>query len=152
MPISDTTSSKQRYEVTGSYQGALFITGAGGYLNNYFTTNSMDVANESSSEQVTRVVGRHNRKRYPGDTGHAVREHNRRTDSQAAKGGGGAAPGERFWCERPTGEGENRRSNARQFIYEGNWNSLKLFARANGVGAPFTLRNASGKSILVTPD
>lgn len=94
-------------------------------------------------------VNGHNRKRYPGDAGVQVGGHTR-TVIDVVLEPGVTLPGFRFWCERPTGTGENRRSNARQFNYVGNWGDLVSYATANAVGAPYTLRNSSGRSVRIT--
>jgi len=148
-----TDDKKNRYLTTGGGpRSELYITGVGQELVAFFNAASASLAAAQNPDDVNQQVSGHRRKRYPGDPGALVGSYVRTTSTEKASGGGGAMPGVRFWCERPTGEGEARRSNARQFTYEGTWLSLKNYARANGIGGPFILRNSSGKSIAVVPD
>jgi len=143
---------KVRYNAGDGQGHPLHITGAGNQLLAFFDSASMTPTSDQVPSDENYNVGQHRRKRFPGDTGHIVRQHVREVTNERASGGGGALKGERFWCERPTGEGDARRSNARQFTYEGTWSNLKRFARANATQSAFTLRNSSGKSITVTPE
>jgi len=151
MTIANDTK-KLRFEATQGVDDSLYIIGGGSQLLAFFNQESMAPYNANDFTESERQVSQHRRKRYPGDPGAIVRQHDRTVGRERSSGGGGAMPGERFWCERPSGEGDARRSNARQFAYEGTWRSLKRFARAAGHGSPFILRNSSGKSIIVTPD
>lgn len=103
--------------------------------------------NETPNAQQQNVNG-HNRKRYPGDAGFNVGGHQRNRSFIATKGGN-TLPGFRFWCERPTGIGTGRRSNARQFNYQGNWQDLVAYAEVNSFGSAYTLRNSSGRSVRI---
>jgi hypothetical protein len=125
------------------------IIGATSLLDNYFAAASLVPESQSPAVVVIEAVAAHTRKRYPGHVGHGVTAHARVTTTEVGKSGGGANPGEKFWCERPTGSGALRKSNAVQFSYIGTWKDLKAFARANITGANFILRNKSGRSVVI---
>jgi hypothetical protein len=118
-------------------------------LDNYFAAASLVLESQSSPQPVIESVASHTRRRYPGHVGHSVTAHARVTSTEVGRSGGGASPGEKFWCERPTGTGALRKSNAVQFSYIGTWTDLKAFARANITGANFILRNKSGRSVVI---
>lgn len=126
----------------------LTIWGATSLLDDYF--EGLEPSEASEREVQTISFGGSTVNRYPGDPGFSRGGGDRRVVFEQEKRGN-ATPGRRFWCERPTGTKENRRSNARQFTFEGNWSDLKDFARANRTGAKFTLRGPSGGSIEVGP-
>ena len=127
----------------------LVIIGATSLLDNYFAAASLVPETQAPSQTVIEEVASHTRRRYPGHVGHGVTAHARVTTTEVGRNGGGASPGEKFWCERPTGTGALRKSNAVQFSYIGTWKDLKAFARANIVGANFILRNKSGRSVVI---
>lgn len=127
----------------------LKIIGATSLLDNYFSSASLVPEAVGPPVLVIEAVAQHTRKRYPGHQGHSVTAHARATTTEVGKAGGGASPGEKFWCERPTGTGALRKSNAVQFSYLGSWKDLKAFARTNIVGASFVLRNRSGRSVVI---
>jgi hypothetical protein len=146
------SATRVRHQVADGFGPVFYITGKGEELLNFFDVTSLDPVSIDPPVLESRSVRTFRRKRYPGDPGHVVSEHSRSVLKERASGGGGAMPGERFWCERPTGNGDERRSNARQFTYEGSWSTLKEFARQAGAGNAFILRNHSGKSITVAPN
>jgi hypothetical protein len=127
----------------------LTLIGATSLLDDYFTAATIPVAVTPASVVQNQAVNAHVRKRYPGHVGIAVPAHARVTTTEGSFSGGGAQPGKTFWCERPTGTGPLRKSNARQFTYIGTWDDLKAFARANKTGTQFILRNHSGAKITV---
>lgn len=138
-------ASIQRFETEIS-GNILQIWGNGGKLANFF--GALTPRPDDQLIIKTASVNGHSRKRYPGATPTSVDGHSRTTKDRPTKGGK-TLPGFRFWCERPSGQGANRRSNAVQFNYSGNWGDLVDFAMTVGAGAPFVLRNSSGRSILV---
>ena len=126
--------------------GDVFVIGDPDIMNDYI--NSFEVMNLPGDQTIASSVAGHNRKRYPGDAGTSVDGH-ARTRKVVATLGGNTRPGFRFWLERPTGEGVNRRSNARQFNYIGDWGDLVAIARAGRTGSDFILRNSSGRSVTI---
>jgi hypothetical protein len=127
----------------------LVIIGATSLLDNYFAAASLVPETLAPSQTVIEEVASHTRRRYPGHVGYGVTAHARVTTTEVGRNGGGASPGERFWCERPTGSGALRKANAVQFSYIGSWKDLKAFARANITGASFVLRNKTGRSVVI---
>ena len=128
----------------------LTLFGATSLLDNFFASSSFQVASSATPEVIIESVAQHTRRRYPGDNGHIVQSHARVTTDEVSEAGGGAKPGDSFWCERTEGgEGSPSTVVARQFAYTGTWKDLKAFARANVTGGNFRLRNHSGRSIIV---
>jgi hypothetical protein len=123
----------------------LQLIGPTSLLDNYFQIGSFTPIGAVAPELVTESVNSHVRKRYPGDIGTNVSAHARVKLVGGTEAGSGAEPGKRFWCERPTGSGPLRKSNAVQFSYIGTWKALRQYAQANMAGANFTLRNYSGE-------
>lgn len=123
----------------------LQIIGPTSLLDDYFQVGSLTPIAATTPEVVTETVKAHVRKRYPGDSGINVPVHARTRLVGDTEAGSNASPGRRFWCERPTGVGSLRKSNAVQFTYIGTWKALREFAEANMAGASFTLRNYSGE-------
>jgi hypothetical protein len=134
-----------RHQATSS----LFLLGATSLLDNYFASASILPVSAVAPVARNEAVAQHTRRRYPGDVGHGVSAHARSTTTEVGRAGSPAQPGKRFWCERPSGEGPLRKSNAVQFSYLGSWKDLKAFARAQGIGANFILRNSSGRSVVI---
>ena len=128
---------------------SVVLYGDSSKLDNFF--DGLAVAAEAPLTTSNQSVNGHSRKRYPGDPGFNVSGHSRERKVVPTKGGN-TLPGFRFWCERPTGTGANRRSNAVQFSYVGDWGSLVTLAQSAGKGANFVLRNSSGRSKLIVPD
>ena len=126
----------------------LWINGPSAYLSAYFDASFWNELGSTAPTAVTTEVAGHSRRRYPGGPTSGVDPHER-TGLPPAPGGGGAKPGERFWCERTTGTGANRVTQARQFTYQGKWSDLRAFAEAAKTGLPFTLRNHSGRSDVI---
>ena len=118
-------------------------------LDNYFQSGSFTPIAADTPETVIEQVNSHVRKRYPGDVGVNVSAHARVKLVGGTEAGSNASPGKRFWCERPSGTGPLRKSNAVQFTYIGTWKALQTFARAHMTGANFILRNSSGESVLI---
>ena len=127
----------------------LQILGATTALDNYFSAASLVPVASVPPTESTLGVQKHTRKRYPGHAGYDVSAHDRTVQKGGTEAGSAAAPGKRFWCERPTGAGATRKTNAKQFSYIGSWKDLQAFARANNVGGNFTLRNCSGEKSLI---
>jgi hypothetical protein len=127
----------------------LQIIGPTTYLDNYFAAGSFTAISAVSPTVEEEAVGSHTRKRYPGHVGYGVSAHSRSKLKGGTEPGSNATPGQRFWCERPTGSGPLRKSNAVQFAYIGTWKALQQFARANVVGGNFTLRNFSGEKTII---
>jgi hypothetical protein len=128
----------------------LQIIGPTAYLGQFFTESSIIPVAAVAPELVTESVDSHVRKRFPGDIGINVAGHTRLTLVGGTESGSNTTPGRRFWCERPEGEGPNRKSNAVQFAYIGTWKALRTFAQANVGGNPYTLRNSSGEKVQIT--
>lgn len=124
----------------------LVLIGATSLLDDYFTGLTADAAQAITTR--TESVSSSTVNRWPGDPGF-IRKSHQRVKSNEKDMGGPALPGRRFWCERPTGTGDNRRSNARQFNYIGTWKDLKAFARSSNFGPRFKIRNSSGKSAWI---
>jgi hypothetical protein len=122
------------------------IFGRTNILDDYFSGIEPDELVTPNATQQS--VNGHKRNRYPGDAGFNVGGHLRDRSNIPTKGGN-TLPGFRFWCERPTGTGNGRRSNARQFNYSGNWQDLVQFAEDNSFGSEYTLRNSSGRSVQI---
>jgi len=127
----------------------LEIIGPTSYLDDYFQVGSLTPISATAPVVVTESVNSHVRKRYPGDIGTNVSAHARVKLVGGTESGSNASPGRRFWCERPSGTGPLRKSNAVQFTYIGTWKALREFAQANMAGANFTLRNFSGEKIEI---
>jgi hypothetical protein len=127
----------------------LQIIGPTSYLDNYFQIGSFTPVAAVAPELVTESVNSHVRKRYPGDIGTNVSAHARVKLVGGTEDGSSATPGRRFWCERPSGTGPLRKSNAVQFTYIGTWKALRTFAQQNMAGANFILRNSSGESVEI---
>jgi hypothetical protein len=127
----------------------LQLLGATSLLDNYFNPSSFTAVSAITPTVETEAVASHSRKRYPGHAGYGVSAHSRSKLKGGTEPGSNALPGQRFWCERPTGQGLLRKSNAVQFAYIGTWKALQQFARSNIVGANFILRNHSGESALI---
>jgi len=125
------------------------LIGATSILDDFFTGLTPDAAEEVTTR--TESVAASTVNRFPGDTGFNRAGHTRTKSNEKTKGGP-ALPGRRFWCERPTGTGEERRSNAKQFNYLGSWKDLVALARASAFGPDFTLRNSSGRSVRIEAD
>ena len=130
-----------------SFNGSLStIYGDTSKLGSFFS--GLEVSGVMGITTSNQSVNGHSRKLYPGNAGFSVSGHNRVRKVIPTKGGN-TLPGFRFWCERPTGTGANRRSNAKQFNYTGDWGDLVLMAEALGTGENFYLRNSSGRSKLI---
>lgn len=127
----------------------LQLLGATSLLDNFFQIGPSNVVAAVTPEVVIEAVNSHVRKRYPGDVGVQVSAHARTKLIGGTEDGANALPGKRFWCERPSGTGALRRSNAVQFNYIGTWKALRTYAQANIAGANFILRNSSGESVLI---
>ena len=123
----------------------LQIIGPTSLLGDYFQNTSLTPIGAVAAETVIESVNSHVRKRYPGDVGVNVSAHARVKLVGGTEAGSNASPGRRFWCERPTGVGPLRRTNAVQFAYIGTWKALRQFAQANKTGGNFILRNFSGE-------
>jgi hypothetical protein len=139
-----------QHTTSGGSVPAMKIWGATSYLHQYFSASSLPVSTVVAPVAKTASVDQHTRTRYPGGPARTVRSHGR-AFLQASGGGGGARPGNRFWCERSTGEGQSKVTTARQFAYEGSWANLKKWAKASRTGATFVLRNSSGRSEVIAP-
>lgn len=129
----------------------LRIWGATELLDDYFDGLNPDSA-EPPTER-TEAVNVSTVNRYPGDAGFQRSAHNRTKSNEVGKGGP-ALPGKPFYCERTItpGLGPETVRQVRQFGYEGSFNALKKYARANFANGEFTLRNASGRSVeIATP-
>jgi len=138
------------HRTTGGNVPAMKIWGATSLLHQYFAASSLPLSTATAPVEKTASVGQHTRIRYPGGPARTVRAHSR-AFLKGSGGGGGARPGNRFWCERSTGEGESKVTVARQFAYEGSWKNLKKWAKASRTGATFVLRNSSGRSETIAP-
>ena len=123
----------------------LQIIGPTSLLDDYFQNGSLTPIGAVAAATVLEAVNSHVRRRYPGDIGTNVSAHARVKLVGGTKAGSNASPGKRFWCERPTGVGSLRKTNAVQFTYIGTWKALRQFAQANMAGANFILRNSSGE-------
>jgi hypothetical protein len=149
--VNNYIRANQRYRLGAAGEGSVTLLGDRTELEKYFSAGSLTLIPAIEGQDGTATVRQHSRRRYPGGPGATVAGHDRRVSGLKAYGGGGALPGERFYCERPTGEGPLRRSNAQAFSYLGTWAELKRRARAARVGTTFTLRNKSGKAIEIAP-
>jgi hypothetical protein len=127
----------------------LTLIGPTTYLSQFFAASSLPLRASLPVTTKDQVVKFHVRRRGPGAPGSVVKQHSRSVSSERGVSGSQAKPGERFWCERPSGTGAARRSNARQFSYEGSWKDLKEFARLRRTGADFILRNSNGVSVTI---
>lgn len=147
--MNNYTRANQRYRLGAAGPDSVTLIGNRSELEKYFSPGSLTLIAAIEGADGTATVKAHSRKRYPGGPTATVAGHSRRVSGLKAYGGGGALPGERFYCERPTGEGPSRKSNAQAFSYLGTWAELKRRARAARTGTTFTLRNKSGKAIEV---
>jgi hypothetical protein len=128
---------------------ALTLIGPTSYLSQFFASSSLPLQSAAAVTTKAQTVRVHVRRRGPGAPGSVVKQHPRSVSSETGNAGSQAKPGERFWCERPSGTGAARRSNAKQFSYEGSWKDLKAFARLRRTGADYILRNSSGRSVVI---
>lgn len=143
--------ANERYRLGAAGADSVTLIGNRAELEKYFSPGSLTFLPAVEGPDGSATVKTHARRRYPGGPAATVAGHSRRVSGLKAYGGGGALPGERFYCERPTGQGASRRSNAQAFSYLGSWAELKRRARASRTGLAFTLRNKSGKAIEVAP-
>lgn len=127
---------------------SLVIYGPTSLLTQYFSNQALEVVAAVTPSQNTSQVNLHGRRRFPGGPVSTVSPHNR-TGLPRSGSGGGAKPGNKFWCERIVDDGANDKVVARQFTYEGSWTDLKTFAQAARTGAAFKLRNHSGRAETV---
>jgi hypothetical protein len=138
------------HKTSGGSVPAMRIWGATSYLHQFFTASSLVVSTSTNPVAKTSSVKQHTRIRYPGGPAVTVSQHDR-SFLPSSGGGGGAKPGNRFWCERSTGEGAAKVTTSRQFAYTGSWKNLKAWAKASRTGAVFVLRNSSGRSEVIAP-
>jgi hypothetical protein len=126
----------------------LFVYGATAYLAMFFSANALEVTALTTPTPRTASVDSYSRRRYPGGKSTTVDSHSRLTRVGDTESGGGAKPGQRFWCEYDYIANGVAKKKTYQFSYLGTWRDLRALA-SQFPARSYTLRNYSGEQVNI---